>query len=80
MPHERILLEVTESVAITDVATSLEALARLRIKGFGLSIDDFGTGMGTPEQLARTPFTEVKIDQALVTGVFDQPQFYGVLE
>jgi EAL domain-containing protein (putative c-di-GMP-specific phosphodiesterase class I) len=80
VPHERILLEVTESAAVTDAAASLEALARLRIKGFGLSIDDFGTGMGTPEQLARTPFTEVKIDQALVTGVFDQPQFFGVLE
>ncbi|WP_374377437.1 EAL domain-containing protein [Dongia sp.] len=80
VPHERIVLEVTESAAITDSAASLEALARLRIKGFGLSIDDFGTGMGTPEQLARTPFTEVKIDQALVTGVFDQPQFFGVLE
>ncbi len=51
--HRRILLEVTESAAITDVAMSLEALARLRIMGFGLSIDDFGTGMGTPEQLAR---------------------------
>ncbi|MBI2257073.1 MAG: EAL domain-containing response regulator [Proteobacteria bacterium] len=80
IPHERILLEVTEAAAITDAAASLEALARLRINGFGLSIDDFGTGMGTPEQLARTPFTEVKIDQALVTGVFDQPQFFSVLE
>ena len=78
--HGRIVLEVTESAAITDKASSLEALARLRIMGFGLSIDDFGTGMGTPEQLARTPFTEVKIDQALVTGVCEQPQFFGVLE
>lgn len=78
--HGRIVLEVTETAAITEVASSLEALARLRIMGFGLSIDDFGTGMGTPEQLARAPFTEVKIDQALVTGVFDQPQFFGVLE
>lgn len=80
VPHGQILLELTESAALTEVAMSLEALARLRIMGFGLSIDDFGTGMGTPDQLARTPFTEVKIDQALVTGVFDQPQFSGVLE
>nr|WP_298689202.1 EAL domain-containing response regulator [uncultured Dongia sp.] len=78
--HERIVLEVTESAAITEFASSLEALARLRIMGFGLSIDDFGTGMGTAEQLARTSFTEVKIDQALVTGVFEQPQFFGLLE
>lgn len=78
--HQRIVLEVTETAAITEAALSLEALARLRIMGFGLSIDDFGTGMGTPDQLARAPFTEVKIDQALVTGVFEQPQFFGVLE
>lgn len=38
------VLEVTESAATTDVGEALENLARLRMKGFGLSIDDYGTG------------------------------------
>jgi EAL domain-containing protein (putative c-di-GMP-specific phosphodiesterase class I) len=76
----RIVLEVTEDVAITEDTQPIETLARFRVMGFQLSIDDFGTGMGTAEQLSRIPFTEVKIDQALITGVFEQPQFRGVLE
>jgi EAL domain-containing protein (putative c-di-GMP-specific phosphodiesterase class I) len=78
--RDHILLEVTESDALTESPYVMETLARLRMNGFGLSIDDFGTGIGTREQLANIPFTEVKIDQSLVTGVFDQPQFMGVLE
>lgn len=78
--HERIVLEVTEADAIAESSDTLEALVRLRLMGFSLSIDDFGTGMGTIEQLGETPFSEVKIDQSLVTGVADQPQFLGALE
>lgn len=63
----QIVLEITESAATTDVAASLENLTRLRMKGFGLAIDDYGTGYSSLEQLTRIPFTELKIDQAFVT-------------
>lgn len=59
-------LEVTESGACSDVGKMLENLARLRIKGFGLSIDDFGTGYASMQQLTRIPFTELKVDQSFV--------------
>lgn len=78
--RDRIILEVPEAEAVTEAPEPLATLARLRLMGFGLSIDDFGTGMATSEQLAQIPFSEVKIDQSLVTGVYDQPQFFGVLE
>jgi EAL domain-containing protein (putative c-di-GMP-specific phosphodiesterase class I) len=60
------ILEVTESAATTDVAKALESLARLRMKGFGLSIDDYGTGYSSMQQLTRIAFTELKIDQSFV--------------
>jgi EAL domain-containing protein (putative c-di-GMP-specific phosphodiesterase class I)/ActR/RegA family two-component response regulator len=60
------VLEVTESAATTDVAKALESLARLRMKGFGLSIDDYGTGYSSMQQLTRIAFTELKIDQSFV--------------
>lgn len=63
----QIVLEITESAATTDIAASLENLTRLRMKGFGLAIDDYGTGYSSLEQLTRIPFTELKIDQAFVT-------------
>ena len=62
----RVVLEVTESAAMTEVARALENLARLRMKGFGLSIDDYGTGYSSMQQLARIAFTELKIDQSFV--------------
>ena len=57
--------ELTESAATTDVGKALENLARLRMKGFGLSIDDYGTGYSSMQQLTRIAFTELKIDQSL---------------
>ncbi len=62
------VLEITETAAMTDIAHALENLARLRMRGFGLSIDDYGTGYASMQQLARIPFTELKIDQGFVTG------------
>jgi EAL domain-containing protein (putative c-di-GMP-specific phosphodiesterase class I) len=63
------VLEVTESAATTNVGRALENLSRLRMKGFGLSIDDYGTGYSSMQQLTRVPFTELKIDQSFVRNI-----------
>jgi EAL domain-containing protein (putative c-di-GMP-specific phosphodiesterase class I)/CheY-like chemotaxis protein len=63
-----IILEVTETTAMTDVAHALENLARLRMRGFGLSIDDYGTGYSSMQQISRIAFSELKIDQSFVKG------------
>jgi EAL domain-containing protein (putative c-di-GMP-specific phosphodiesterase class I)/AmiR/NasT family two-component response regulator len=60
------ILEITETAAMTDMAPALENLARLRMKGFGLSIDDYGTGYSSMQQITRIAFTELKIDQSFV--------------
>ncbi len=62
----RIVLEVTETSAVTNATESLEVLTRLRLDGFQLSIDDFGTGYSSMTQLSTMPFTEVKIDRSFV--------------
>ncbi len=77
---ERFVIEVTESTAMTDIAHALECLSRLRMKGFGLSIDDFGTGHSSFQQLSRVPFSELKVDQAFVTGAMRQPHLRAVQE
>jgi len=61
-----IVLEITESSVVDCMGVALGVLARLRLKGFGLSIDDYGTGFSSMQQLARIPFTELKIDRSFV--------------
>ena len=75
-----VVLEITESLVMADAARGLGVLARLRLKGFGLSIDDFGTGYSSLAQLSQVPFTELKIDQGFVAGVHAQPRKRAVVE
>jgi EAL domain-containing protein (putative c-di-GMP-specific phosphodiesterase class I) len=75
-----IILEVTESAATTDIGHSLENLSRLRMKGFGLSIDDYGTGYSSLQQLARIAFTEIKLDQSFIRSAATQQAARTILE
>ncbi len=69
---EDVILEVTETGVMKDLTTALDVLTRVRLKGFGLSIDDFGIGYSSFEQLDRIPFTELKLDRSFVSkGVKD---------
>ncbi len=63
-----IIFEITESAAKIDNPQYLENLARLRMKGFVLSIDDFGTGHASMQELLRIPFSELKVDRSFVVG------------
>jgi EAL domain-containing protein (putative c-di-GMP-specific phosphodiesterase class I)/FixJ family two-component response regulator len=72
VPAERIILEVTESSLLRDPAVALGVLTRLRLRGFGLSLDDYGTGFSSMQQLAQIPFTELKIDRSFVRGVHER--------
>lgn len=65
---ERVTFEVIETKAMQRVPTALEIFTRLRLRGFGLSLDDYGVGTSTMEQLRRVPLTELKIDRQFVQG------------
>jgi len=77
---KHMVLEVTESATTTDVGHALENLSRLRMKGFGLSIDDYGTGYSSMQQLTRIAFTELKIDQSFVANAARQQSARVILE
>ncbi|WP_404399424.1 EAL domain-containing protein [Idiomarina seosinensis] len=63
---QQVILEVTETAAMENPTEMLDILTRLRIKGFGLAIDDFGVGYSSLIQLARLPFSELKVDRSFV--------------
>lgn len=64
---ERVVLEVTESGALEPDSGALDVLTRARLMGMKLSIDDFGVGYSSLVQLARMPFSEIKIDRSFVS-------------
>jgi EAL domain-containing protein (putative c-di-GMP-specific phosphodiesterase class I)/ActR/RegA family two-component response regulator len=66
---QRITLEVTETAQAKDDLQLLEFLTRFRIQGFHLSLDDFGVGYSSLLELARLPFSEIKIDRRFVSGL-----------
>lgn len=59
-------LEVTESAVMRDLLTTTDVLARLRLMGVSLSIDDFGTGHSSMIKLRQLPFNEIKLDRSFV--------------
>ena len=66
VPPEKLVLEITESGLINDLASTLDVLIRLRMRHINLSIDDFGTGYAVMQQLRNIPATEIKIDKSFV--------------
>lgn len=67
--RETLTLEVTESVAMSDLEVAIPALAHFKELGIRLSIDDYGTGQSTLSYLKTLPASEIKIDKGFVTAL-----------
>lgn len=80
VPTERITIEITESTAMSNSLQALDILTRLRLKGFKLSIDDFGTGFSSLTRLQRLPVTEIKIDQSFVCESLASADAYAIVK
>jgi len=70
MPPQKLILEITESRLVEHLASTLDVLTRLRLKGIQLAIDDFGIGYSMLQQLLRIPATELKIDKSFIRDMF----------
>lgn len=62
--RNRIILELSEATVFNLDDDEMRRITQLRLAGFGLSIDDFGTGHSSLGRLASLPFSELKIDKA----------------
>ena len=71
VPAHRLVLEITESVPVSDLGTVDDVLAELRGMGVQLSVDDFGTGFSSLSFLTRVRVDELKVDRSFVDAMID---------
>jgi len=66
----QIEIEITETMALSETESLLEALYDLKEFGVGIAIDDFGSGFSSLNHLHRLPINRLKIDRAFVTDLY----------
>jgi EAL domain-containing protein (putative c-di-GMP-specific phosphodiesterase class I) len=65
--HGQISLEITESLWIENLSTTVGKLNWLKGQNIGISIDDFGTGYSSLSYLSQLPIDMLKIDRAFIS-------------
>ena len=65
----QLMIEITESAAMTDPDRTTRILRELHERGFGLAIDDFGTGYSSLSRLKQMPVTTIKIDRSFISDL-----------
>jgi diguanylate cyclase (GGDEF)-like protein len=71
VPPQRLVLEITETAAMSDSDRARDVLVRLRRLGVRRAIDDFGTGYSSLAHLHRLPVNVIKIDRSFVATMLE---------
>jgi diguanylate cyclase (GGDEF)-like protein len=69
LPPHLLVLELTETVALTDLVESARVLGGLKTLGVRIALDDFGTGFSSLSHLGALPVDVVKIDRSFVQAM-----------
>jgi EAL domain-containing protein (putative c-di-GMP-specific phosphodiesterase class I) len=76
---DRLELEITETVLLSETDANLATLHQLREIGVRISMDDFGTGYSSLSYLRCFPFDKIKIDRSFVRELSERPDCVAII-
>ncbi len=79
MPPSRLVVEITETVVMSELEVVDQVLAGLRALGVALSVDDFGTGYSSLTFLTRITVDELKVDRTFVRKMADSAEAAAIV-
>ncbi|MFC0562617.1 putative bifunctional diguanylate cyclase/phosphodiesterase [Plantactinospora siamensis] len=79
VPPHRLVLEITETVVMSELEVIDEVLAALRALGVQLAVDDFGTGFSSLTFLARVAVDELKVDRSFVMRMAESAEAAAIV-
>jgi diguanylate cyclase (GGDEF)-like protein len=79
VPAHRLVLEITETVVMSELEVIDEVLGALRSMGVQLAVDDFGTGFSSLTFLTRISVDELKVDRSFVMRMADSPEAAAIV-
>ncbi len=77
---DRIVLEITESILITDFDNTVQKMRELRSRGVQFALDDFGTGYSSLSYLKKLPLDKLKIDRSFTENILTDSNDYALVE
>jgi diguanylate cyclase (GGDEF)-like protein len=79
LPSDRLRLEITEGIVMTDPDRAIALLHRIRALGIGVSLDDFGTDNSSLSYLKRLPVDELKIDRSFIADLATNARTHAIV-
>ncbi|MEV6598974.1 bifunctional diguanylate cyclase/phosphodiesterase [Actinoplanes sp. NPDC051346] len=79
VPADRLVLELAETLTLSQLEVVERALTELRDAGVRLALDDFGTGVSSLSVLSRIPVHQLKVDREFVVAVETSPEAAAVV-
>ena len=77
---QHLSLEITESMLVGNIETTISLLNQLKERGIQISIDDFGTGYSSLSYLYQLPVNTLKIDRSFVNGMLENARNHKIVE
>lgn len=80
VPRDKVLFEVTETIAIANLNDAADFIREMRGIGCRFALDDFGAGLSSYAYLKHLPVDYVKIDGAFIRNIVNDKSDYAMVK